>query len=134
MWASALLAAFIESGACLCSVASRDRLSQTADGPMTRIASRRANSSRRPEAAPASLTFVATLCFFVARFAQLSPLRAQAAVTNRVLELDGKDGYVELPPRMFEGLHEATVEGWVKWRAFGHYFRFLDYGRANDTL
>src|SRR5439155_1040751 len=100
----------------------------------TRIASCSANSSRRPGAAPASLTFVAALCFFVALFAQLAPLQAQAVVTNRVLELDGKDGYVELPPRMFEGLHEATVEGWVKWRAFGHYFRFLDYGRASDTL
>jgi signal transduction histidine kinase/ligand-binding sensor domain-containing protein/DNA-binding NarL/FixJ family response regulator len=35
---------------------------------------------------------------------------------------------------MFEGLHQATVEGWIKWRTFGHYFRFWDYGRANDTI
>src|SRR5579871_4518894 len=53
---------------------------------------------------------------------------------TNVLVLDGRTGYIELPPKMFEGLHEATVEGWMKWRSFGHWYRFWDYGRPNDTL
>jgi len=30
--------------------------------------------------------------------------------SNRVLELDGKGSYVELPPNIFKDLEEATVE------------------------
>ncbi len=42
-------------------------------------------------------------------------LHAQPAFTNRVLELDGTGGYVELPPNIFNDLEEATVEAWVRW-------------------
>lgn len=35
--------------------------------------------------------------------------------TNRVLELDGTNSWVELPPNIFNDLTEATVEAWVKW-------------------
>jgi signal transduction histidine kinase/CheY-like chemotaxis protein/sugar lactone lactonase YvrE len=49
---------------------------------------------------------------------------------GRVLDLEGKDSYVELPPNIFNDLEEATVEGWVKWRRFGHWFRFFDYGKS----
>jgi signal transduction histidine kinase/CheY-like chemotaxis protein/ligand-binding sensor domain-containing protein/protocatechuate 3,4-dioxygenase beta subunit len=43
-------------------------------------------------------------------------LHAQpAAPGNRVLQLDGATGYVELPPNIFNNLEEATVEAWVRW-------------------
>ena len=40
------------------------------------------------------------------------------AVTYQVLELDGKDACVELPPNLFTN-EVVTLEGWVKWRSFG---------------
>ena len=42
----------------------------------------------------------------------------QAVRVNHVLELDGEGSYVELPSNIFNGLTEATVEGWVKWNTF----------------
>src|SRR5262245_45022602 len=42
-----------------------------------------------------------------------------ASAQNRVLELDGKNGFVELPANAFTNLNEVTVEGWVKWESFG---------------
>ncbi len=80
--------------------------------------------------------FVATLCFFVGLFYLLSPLHAQPAATNRVLDLDGKDSYVELPPNIFNDLDEATVEAWVRWRSFPttEWSRFFSYGKQyQDT-
>jgi signal transduction histidine kinase/CheY-like chemotaxis protein/ligand-binding sensor domain-containing protein/protocatechuate 3,4-dioxygenase beta subunit len=56
--------------------------------------------------------------------------------TDKVLELDGKDGYVELPPNIFNHLDEATVEAWVKWRSFPPLgaSRFFSYGEfEHDT-
>ena len=38
-----------------------------------------------------------------------------APVVNRVIELDGKGSYVEIPPDLITNLQEAAVEGWVKW-------------------
>jgi hypothetical protein len=55
-----------------------------------------------------------------------------APVVNRVLELDGKGSYVEIPPDLFTNLQEATVEGWVKWENFGYYSRIFNYG--NELL
>src|SRR6185436_17716165 len=51
---------------------------------------------------------------------------------NRVLQLDGKDSYVQLPSDVFNELTEATVEGWVKWVRFGTWTRFFDFGERND--
>ena len=34
---------------------------------------------------------------------------------NRVLELDGTNSFVELPPNIFNELTEATVEFWARW-------------------
>src|SRR5262245_52778723 len=34
---------------------------------------------------------------------------------TRVLELDGTNSYVELPPDIFNRLDQATVEMWIKW-------------------
>ena len=45
--------------------------------------------------------------------------RARLPANARVLEFDGTNSYVELPPDIFNGLEEATVEGWVKWESFG---------------
>ncbi|MGA2865353.1 MAG: ankyrin repeat domain-containing protein [Verrucomicrobiota bacterium] len=57
-----------------------------------------------------------------------------AARPNRVLELDGKGSFVEIPPNLFTNLHEATVEGWVKWSSFGSYARFFDFGNAERFM
>jgi len=62
-------------------------------------------------------------------FPLVSSLTAQPTSTNRVLELDGKDSYVELPANLFTN-EVVTVEGWVKWRKFGDYSRFFEFGDA----
>src|SRR5262245_13173182 len=41
-----------------------------------------------------------------------------AASTNHVLELDGTNSFVELPPHIFDGLPALTVEAWVKLDGF----------------
>jgi PAS domain S-box-containing protein len=53
---------------------------------------------------------------------------AVSGTSNHVLQLDGKNSYVELPRDIFNGLDEATLEGWVKWDSFGSYSRFFDVG------
>jgi signal transduction histidine kinase/DNA-binding response OmpR family regulator/ligand-binding sensor domain-containing protein len=63
-----------------------------------------------------------------------SPARAATATPfasagNRVLELDGDGGFVELPAAAFDDLTEATVEGWVKWDEFRRFSRFFDFGK-----
>ena len=55
-------------------------------------------------------------------------LRAQPTVTNRVLELDGKDSYVDLPAGIFDELTEATVEMWARWEEMGPSSTLFDYG------
>ena len=57
-----------------------------------------------------------------------------ASFTNHVLELNGTNGYVELPPDIFSNLTAATVEGWVKWRSFRGYSRFFDFGVASNAM
>jgi len=51
---------------------------------------------------------------------------ANPAAANHVLELDGTNSCVELPPGIFAGLTEATVEGWVKWESYQNMSRFFD--------
>ncbi len=78
----------------------------------------------------ASLVAVVTLACVVGAL----PLTLHAQ--NHVLELDGKDSYVELPPNIFNDLDEATVEAWVRWRSFPTNMpsRFFSYGEENhDT-
>src|SRR5207247_626672 len=41
--------------------------------------------------------------------------QASSATTNRVLNLPGKGSYAQLPSNIFDGLTEATMEGWTKW-------------------
>ena len=50
-------------------------------------------------------------------------------VSNHVLDLDGDGDFVELPADAFDGLTEATVEGWVKWGEFRQFSRFFDFGK-----
>jgi len=45
--------------------------------------------------------------------------------TESILELDGANSWVELPPDVFNGLEEATVESWVKWGDFRGWSRSL---------
>jgi hypothetical protein len=54
---------------------------------------------------------------------QLSAAPAQLASSNHVLELDGAEAYVELPPNSLDDLTEAMVEAWVRWDEFGERLR-----------
>ena len=56
--------------------------------------------------------------------ASLAPTRV-----SKVLDLDGKESCVELPPNLFSN-DVITVEGWVKWRSFGDYSRFFEFSDA----
>jgi signal transduction histidine kinase/CheY-like chemotaxis protein/ligand-binding sensor domain-containing protein/protocatechuate 3,4-dioxygenase beta subunit len=55
---------------------------------------------------------------------------------TQVLELDGANSFVELPPNIFNGLEEATVEAWVKWERLGGagWNRVFTYGAATRDL
>jgi hypothetical protein len=53
---------------------------------------------------------------------------------NRVLTLDGKDSYAELPAKIVTGLDAVTVEGWVRWDEFGRYSRFFSFGQGDKRL
>ena len=69
-------------------------------------------------------------------FAAVLAWVCEAQSQNHVLDLDGKDSYVELPPNILNNLDEATVEAWVKWRNFPTNFgaRFFSYGEMyHDT-
>src|SRR5262245_13459622 len=59
---------------------------------------------------------------------------AASAAENRVLQLAGKDCYVELPPNVCTNLTEATIEGWMKWERLGHWLRFFDAGKAEQAV
>jgi hypothetical protein len=68
-------------------------------------------------------------------FPLVSSLTAQPTATNRVLELDGTGGYVELPPNIFNDLDEATVELWARLDDLrGREQRFFNYGDALNDL
>jgi len=58
-----------------------------------------------------------------------------ATPPNRVLELDGTNSYVELPPNIFNDLTEATVEAWVRWDDFsGSWKRVFNYGEPHRDM
>src|SRR5262245_53883802 len=67
--------------------------------------------------------------------ALLFALAGTAFSQNRVLDLDGSGGYVELPPNIFSDLTEATVEAWVRWDDFsGEFKRVFNYGDARQDI
>src|SRR6266576_3508244 len=57
-----------------------------------------------------------------------------SALIRRVLQLDGTNSYVELPPNIFDSLTQATVEGWVKWDRLRSTDRFFDFGDRNREM
>jgi signal transduction histidine kinase/CheY-like chemotaxis protein/ligand-binding sensor domain-containing protein/protocatechuate 3,4-dioxygenase beta subunit len=61
---------------------------------------------------------------------------AQRLLTGHVLQLDGTDSFIELPPDIFNDLDEATIEAWVKWERLGGpgYKRVFDYGSPLHDL
>ena len=63
-------------------------------------------------------------------------LNAQSRpASQRVLELDGTGGFVELPPDLFNTFEEATVEAWVRWDAFtGAEKRLFNYGGPRGDM
>lgn len=65
---------------------------------------------------------------------QPSTLNSRPTPANKVLDLDGKGSYVELPPNISNGLEEATVEGWGKWETWGNYSRFFDFGEPERMM
>jgi signal transduction histidine kinase/CheY-like chemotaxis protein/ligand-binding sensor domain-containing protein len=56
------------------------------------------------------------------------PTSPESFVQESVLDLDGTDSFVELPPEIFNNLTNATVEAWVKWRRLDGIRRFFNYG------
>src|SRR5262245_38384693 len=59
---------------------------------------------------------------------------ARVAGGNRVLELDGKNAYVELPRNIFTNLTAATVEVWAKWDALQGYSRVFEFGASYQSM
>ncbi len=87
-----------------------------------------------PTRSPAALFSALRLPFLVLLFGLATASGQNAIFTNRVLQLDGTNSYVELPAGIFDGLTEATVEGWVKWDALGNWSRFFDFGAPFRTM
>jgi hypothetical protein len=58
------------------------------------------------------------------------PAAVQATRSEKVLDLDGTNSYVGLPPNLFTNA-VVTFEGWVKWRQTGIYSRFFDFADAS---
>ena len=58
------------------------------------------------------------------------------AAQTRVLELDGTNSFVELPPNIFNNLEQATIEMWVKWERLGGpgWNRAFNYGGASRDV
>ena len=61
--------------------------------------------------------------------ASTRPGDAAVPASDKMLQLDGNGSYVELPPHIFDGLTEATVEVWVKWMDLHHWMDVFDFGR-----
>jgi signal transduction histidine kinase/DNA-binding response OmpR family regulator/streptogramin lyase len=84
-----------------------------------------------------SLPALGLLSFALAGVAQTAsqsaPVKPEPpAAANHVLEFDGTNSCVELPPNIFNTLTEATVEGWVKWSSLADSTRFFDFGRRGS--
>ncbi len=54
------------------------------------------------------------ILFFIVLLLCVEETHAQPVATNRVLELDSSDSYVELPPNLLAGAREMTFEAWLK--------------------
>ncbi len=87
------------------------------------------NGPSRSAVRPACFTIA--VCLLAAFSAGAQPAPSPAA--NRVLELDGTNSAVELPPNIFSGLDQATIETWVKFRDLSN-SRFYSYGASSRTF
>ena len=47
---------------------------------------------------------------------------------NRVLHLDSRDSYVQLPGGIFDSLEAATVEAWVRWDDWNYFSQWFSFG------
>lgn len=56
------------------------------------------------------------------------------ALPNHVLELDGTNSWVELPPNIFTNLTEATVEVWAKWDSLRNFSRIFEFGAGWQSM
>jgi PAS domain S-box-containing protein len=74
---------------------------------------------------------IAALCVLAALSVGAQPSPSPAS--GRVLELDGKNSAVELPPNIFNDLEQATIEAWVKFRDLSG-SRFYSYGGDQQDL
>src|SRR5262249_43592362 len=93
------------------------------------------NSPREMAQSKAWRQSVSAICLALTLAAQQPALHGQLATpANHVLELAGTNSYVELPADAFANLTEVTVEGWVKWEAFGPMSRFFDFTLAGREL
>lgn len=62
---------------------------------------------------------------------EMGPPKPLSEETNRVLDLDGSGGHLDLPPDILADYDAVTVEGWFKWRSFrthSHLFNFMIKG------
>jgi Concanavalin A-like lectin/glucanases superfamily/Carboxypeptidase regulatory-like domain len=86
------------------------------------------DSISNPLAIPRRLTLIVLLLGAWVGF-------AQPTTPDQVLELDGTEGYVELPPDIFNHLDNATIEAWVRWDdMWGSFKRVFNYGDAYRDL
>lgn len=65
---------------------------------------------------------------------QAQPLAQTGSPPNHVLDLDGTNSWIELPPNIFTNLTEATVEVWVKWDSFQAFSRVFEFGAAFQSM
>jgi len=65
--------------------------------------------------------------------AKVVPAESQTVRSEPVVDLDGTNSAVELPPNIFNGLSNATIEAWVKFRGRGE-TRFYSYGGQRQDL
>ncbi len=68
----------------------------------------------------------------VADQVQSQPVTSSAP--NHVLELDGTNSWVELPPNIFTNLTEATVEVWAKWDSLRNFSRIFEFGAGWQSM
>jgi signal transduction histidine kinase/DNA-binding response OmpR family regulator/ligand-binding sensor domain-containing protein len=61
------------------------------------------------------------------------PMAVQAVRSNFVLDLDGTNSAVQLPPNIFQRLDRATIEAWVNFRDLSQ-SRFFSYGGFAQDL
>jgi len=67
-------------------------------------------------------------------FARVMLLAAPVPDSNHVLDLDGAGDWVRLPPAGFTNFHQATIEAWVKFRAYNTWARVFDFGARGREI